>query len=338
MLILGIETSCDETSAAVVRDGNVILSNVIATSAKSFEGTGGVIPENAARKQLESIGPVIEKSLSESGASLHDIDLIAVTKGPGLTGSLLVGTTTARALASMTDTDIVGVHHTLGHMFSTHVIDECNEPPVIDYPVLTLSVSGGHTELWIRTAPLTGTLLGSTRDDAAGEAYDKGAALLGLPYPGGPSISSCAQSGNPDAISFPLPLRNEDGFDFSFSGLKTSLRTAVQGNDTISTSDVCASYQRAINAHLLHRTRKAFECHEDIREIHVVGGVSANDDLMNMIRDAFPGTTIRRPHTLSLCTDNAAMICSAGYAEYERNGSRPFFTNPRAKLTEIVGG
>ncbi len=230
MRILSIETSCDETAAAVVEDGIFVRSNVIASSQDVFTKAGGVIPEEAARRQVECILPVIEQAIDGIGLTPKDIDAIAVTRGPGLLGSLLVGTTTARVLSSMWKIPVVGIHHTLGHLSSTWLVNETQDSrrmtkesePI--FPILTLSASGGHTELWLRTAHTKGTLHGRTRDDAAGEAFDKGASLLGLPYPGGPAIAKLADEGDEHVYDFPLPLAKEDTLDFSFSGLKTSLR------------------------------------------------------------------------------------------------------------------
>jgi N6-L-threonylcarbamoyladenine synthase len=221
MLVLGIETSCDETSVAVVEDGTKVRSNVIASSKAAFKALAGVIPEEAARRQVECMIPVLDQALKEADVTLAQVDAIAVTRGPGLLGSLLVGTATARVLAAITKKPLIGVHHTLGHLTSTW-LDTADDLPL--FPLLTLSVSGGHTDLWYRTSHLQGRLIGRTRDDAAGEAFDKGAAQLGLPYPGGPSIAKAAEKGNAAAYHFPSPLHNEPGCDFSFSGLKTSLK------------------------------------------------------------------------------------------------------------------
>ncbi|MBI2523746.1 tRNA (adenosine(37)-N6)-threonylcarbamoyltransferase complex transferase subunit TsaD, partial [Candidatus Peregrinibacteria bacterium] len=220
MRILGIETSCDETAAAVVEDGIHVLSNVIASAKDAFLWSGGVIPEEAARKQVECVLPIIAQTLSEAHITHEDLDAIAVTKGPGLLGSLIVGTVTARILAAMWQKPLIGIHHHFGHLSSTWL----RQKSEARFPILTLTVSGGHTELWLRTAHTSGELLGQTRDDAAGEAFDKGACLLGLPYPGGPAIAEAAENGNPSAFAFPHPLHSDTTLDFSFSGLKTSLK------------------------------------------------------------------------------------------------------------------
>lgn len=313
MRILGIETSCDETAAAVVEDGTRVRSNVIASSRAAFEQSGGVIPEEAARRQVECILPVIEQALDGIGLTPQDLDAIAVTRGPGLLGSLLVGTVTARIIASVWKKPVVGIHHTLGHLSSTWLVSqETSEEPV--FPILTLSASGGHTELWLRTAHTRGTLLGRTRDDAAGEAFDKGASLLGLPYPGGPAIAECAESGNRDAFDFPLPLAKENTLDFSFSGLKTALRYTLRDHaiDTESArTNLAASYQHALCRHLVDRIERALVLHASIREIHIVGGVSANRHLRSLAESCVGSRRLRTPATLAYCTDNAAMIAAA---------------------------
>lgn len=313
MKILGIETSCDETAAAVVQDGRKVLSNTIATSKDIFEKQGGVIPEIAARKQVECMISVIEKTLTAANVDTEDIDAIAVTKGPGLLGSLLVGTTTARVLAATWNKPLIGVHHTLGHLSSIWL--QANTEP--QFPLLALSVSGGHTELWYRTAYTEGKLLGTTLDDAAGEAFDKGAAMLGLSYPGGPAIEKFAEGGQIEAIEFPLPLKKEDNVNFSFSGLKTFLKNLLKDSTHAPLSDIAASYQHAICRHLMDRIERAVKQFPDVREIHIVGGVSANTHLRQLLQEYISGLAVKRtlrwPVTNAYCTDNAAMIASAGF-------------------------
>ncbi len=308
-----------------MENGCKVLSCVIASSQKDFERTGGVIPEDAARKQLESILPVLEKALLESRADEKSIDAIAVTYGPGLLGSLLVGTTTARALGALWKKPIIPVHHTLGHLSSTWLV--AGSPPpsgeglgVGAFPILTLSVSGGHTDLWYRTSHTCGQLIGTTLDDAAGEAFDKGAVMLGLPYPGGPELAKLASDGDESMHVFPRPLRKEQGCDFSFSGLKTSLKYFLRGQgkrveDQSMSASIAASYQRAICMHLCDCLSRACELHPEAKEIHIVGGVSANERLRTMAEAVGKkfGLRVRWPSSLRYCTDNAAMIAAAGY-------------------------
>lgn len=318
MLILGIETSCDETSAAVVRDGYDVLSCVISSSQKDFVSRGGVIPEDAARKQLESILPVIEQALVKAGIHHSDVDAIAVTHGPGLLGSLLVGTSTARVLSRMWDTPLLPVHHTLGHLSSTWLSSD--EP---QFPVLTLSVSGGHSDLWYRTSHTSGVRVGTTRDDAAGEAFDKGAVMLGLPYPGGPALAALALNGDEMSYTFPNPLSQDPHVDFSFSGLKTSLKYLLRdlGESQMNSSvraDIAASYQLAICRHLQSRMERALEMYPETKELHIVGGVSANTRLRTLATDIASrhSIVVRWPTSLRYCTDNAAMIAAAAHFNY----------------------
>ncbi len=328
MLILGIETSCDETSASVIEDGRRVLSNVIATSLKDHEAFGGVFPEVAARRQLEFILPVIDQALNEAHVKKEDIDAIAVTKGPGLLTSLLVGTSAARMLASVLHTPLIGVHHILGHLSSVWLEEEEEIP----FPNLSVSVSGGHSELWLRENHTMGTIIGKTRDDAAGEAFDKGATLLGLSYPGGPALARLAEGGNPHFAEFPRPLVKEETCDMSFSGLKTSLkyylrdRGGIEALSEIEKKDVAASYQDAICRHLVSRIDRAVSLHSEIREIHLVGGVSANQRLQILLSSfgEKSGLRIRMPRRMSYCTDNAAMIGAAGYFLFQELGEKAY--------------
>ena len=357
MRILGIETSCDETAAAIVDDGTLVRSCVISSQRQKFSDRGGVIPEDAAREQVLCMLPVFHECLRESGDTPESIDAIAVTKGPGLLGSLLVGTTTARTLAMLWKKPLIGVHHTLGHLSSVWLSDNAQPAPCPSvpansragnlqpiFPILTLSASGGHTDLWYRASHTQGTLLGSTRDDAAGEAFDKGAKLLGLPYPGGPSIAKAAEAGDPHAYEFPLPLRNDPSLDFSFSGLKTSLRYLLRDlyPDTLrpmpdALHNIAAAYQHAICAHLIDRVMRALRRHPDIREVHIVGGVSANTYLRSAmtLQLATCNLVLRHPSKIAYCTDNAAMIASAGeflVREYGEKAYEEFTTTASIPL------
>ncbi len=333
MRILGIETSCDETAAAVVEDGTRVLSNVIASSKETFENAGGVIPEEAAREQVQCILPVIEQAME--GIDLSTIDAIAVTKGPGLLGSLLVGTTAARTLALLWKKPLIGVHHTLGHLSSSFLSVE--DTP--QFPLLTLSVSGGHTELWYRESHTNGVRIAQTRDDAAGEAFDKGATMLGLPYPGGPALAALADQGNAKAIKFTEPLKGEDIPDWSFSGLKTALKYHLRDHPNDSHADIAASFQEAICTHLLSRVTKAIETYE-CKEVHVVGGVSANRRLRTLLRDALGADiTLRWPMDPTFCTDNAAMIAAAGtflLLEQQKSACDAFETQANTPLTQVA--
>lgn len=336
MRILAIETSCDETSAAIVEDGMRVRSNVIASSRKAFERSGGVIPEIAARRQIESILPVLDLALADAGMTPRDLDAVAVTKGPGLLGSLLAGTTTARAVAYIWKKPLIGVHHTLGHLSSTWL--DAKDPPV--FPLLALSVSGGHTDLWLRHAHLRGTLLGQTRDDAAGEAFDKGASMLGLPYPGGPSVAKAAENGKRDAFAFPHPLHKEKTCDFSYSGLKTALKYIIRDTPGAPVADLAASYEHALCDHLCTRVEHALTLHPEIREVHVVGGVSANTHLRWMLGQRLRNVTVRTPATLAYCTDNAAMIAAAAEFLVQEKGEaayEPFATGASLPLAEAIG-
>ncbi len=337
MRILGIETSCDETSAAVAEDGMTVRSCVIASSRKSFENRGGVIPEEAARKQIPLILPVIDEAMTKASCVPADLDAIAVAYAPGLLGSLLVGTTTARVLSSLWHVPLIGVVHTRAH-FDSLWLDTRNDPPA--FPCVTLSVSGGHTEVWLRTSHTEGTLLGRTRDDAAGEAFDKGALLFGLPYPGGPALAALAEGGDERAYAFPLPLREEATCDFSFSGLKTALKYRLRdvGEEVHEENvrrNLAASYQHAICLHLTRSVLRALERHPDVREVHLAGGVSANLRLRAMLKaEAEDGIKVRWPVALTYCTDNAAMIAAAAFfAAKERGESAfaPFLTKATAE-------
>ncbi len=319
-VVLGIETSCDETSAAVVDDGRLVRRCVIGSSKHTFVSSGGVIPEYAARQQVEAILPCVHEALTSAKVTAADLSLIAVTACPGLLGSLLVGTTTARVLSAVHAVPLIGVHHTLGHLSSTWLSDgPADDEP--KFPILTLSVSGGHTDLWFRTSHTRGTLLGSTIDDAAGEAFDKGAALLGLGYPGGPLLAELAEKGDESFFAFPKPLSKDRTLDLSFSGLKTSLKYALRDlpagtidSGTIR-ADIAASYQYAIVHQLSDRIERALALHTDCKEVHVVGGVSANRRLRQEIdeRAQKHAVRVRYPVALRYCTDNGAMIASAGY-------------------------
>ena len=320
--VLGIETSCDETAAAVVEDGRALLSSVVATQIDLHAQYGGVFPEVASRQHIKTIYAVVEQALQQAHLSLEDVDAIAVTRGPGLAGSLVVGLNMAKGLAVATGLPLIGVNHLEGHIYSAWVYPAGQPaPPAPQFPVLVLLVSGGHSELNLVSDHLKYQRLGHTLDDAAGEAFDKVARLLGLPYPGGPSIQKASATGNTKAFSFPR-ARLEGTWDFSFSGLKTAvLRVVRQFEETgqpLPVSDLAASFQAAVVDVLVSKTLRAAKTF-NAREIVVAGGVSANKAL----REAFLAQSDYTVHIppLALCTDNAAMTAAAGYFRFV-NGQR----------------
>lgn len=316
--VLGIESSCDETAAAVLEDGRRLLSNVVATQIDLHAKYGGVFPEVASRQHIRTVYGVVDQALQLAHMTLNDIDAIAVTRGPGLAGSLVVGMNMAKGLALSTGKSLVGVNHLEGHIYSSWVFKDgvSPEPPEPQFPLLALLVSGGHTELNLISAHLTYRRLGATQDDAAGEAFDKVARLLGLSYPGGPSIQKAALEGNPRMFHFPR-ARTDGTWDFSFSGLKTAVLRTVQKMQAsglpLPVADLAASFQAAVVDTLFTKTIKAAEFFK-AKEILVAGGVSANTSL----REAFTSQSQFKVHIppLFLCTDNAAMIASAGHFRY----------------------
>jgi len=305
--VLAIETSCDETSAAVVGENATVLSNIVSSQIDLHAQWGGVVPEAAARAHVERVTLVVEEALKRAGMEYQEIDGLAVTNRPGLVGALVVGVTAAKALSVALDKPLVGVHHLEGHIFSALLAD-----PFLTFPYLALVVSGGHTEL-VRVDGLGRyRVLGQTLDDAAGEAFDKAARLLGLPYPGGAHLNREAVSGNPAAVSFPRSLPG-DGYDFSFSGLKTSvLRYVEKADGTLDVPDVAASVQQAIVDVLVTRTVSAAE-NEGLDTVALVGGVAANTALRTQLEQRLTeiGCDFVVPD-FAYCTDNAAMIGVAG--------------------------
>ncbi|MEI7846069.1 MAG: tRNA (adenosine(37)-N6)-threonylcarbamoyltransferase complex transferase subunit TsaD [Chloroflexota bacterium] len=323
--ILAIESSCDETAAAIIQNGRELLSSVVASQMDIHARYGGVFPEVASRQHVLSVVPVLQLALDQANMKLEDVDAIAVTRGPGLAGSLVVGLNAAKGLALGSGKPLIGVNHLEGHIYSSWVYESAtrklseesggdNTAP--QFPLLALLVSGGHTELNLMTDHLTYRRLGATLDDAAGEAFDKTARLLGLPYPGGPSVQKAAETGNPVAFTFPR-ARTDQPWDFSFSGIKTAVLREVRkmqaNNQTIPVEDMAASFQSAVVGTLLTKTLNAAR-EFGVREIVIAGGVSANKAL----RDAFTGQTEFKVHIpkFAYCTDNAAMIASAGYFRF----------------------
>lgn len=329
--ILAIENSCDETAAAVLENGRTLLSSVVASQMEMHSRYGGVFPEVASRQHVLSIVPVVEKALAQAHITLPDLDAIAATRGPGLAGSLLVGLNMAKSLAFSTKLPLVGVNHLEGHLYSAWVNQPgekaTNEP---QFPLMALLVSGGHTELILMQDHLNYTRLGATLDDAAGEAFDKVARLLGLSYPGGPSIQIAAQNGNPLAFKFPRAWL-ESSWNFSFSGLKTAVLKVIRELESSSgniqteekilpVNDLAASFQAAVVEVLFTKTMSAAREH-GAKQILLAGGVSANQALRSAFLDQSEFIVNIPP--LSLCTDNAAMIASAGYFRFVHGHTDP---------------
>ncbi len=313
MIVLGIETSCDETSAAVLRDG-ALISNIIYSQIDSHRVYGGVVPEIAAREHMDKIVPVVGEALEKAGMSFKDIDAIAFTYGPGLAGSLIVGVSYAKAAAFSLGKKLIAVNHLEGHLLSPFI-----EFPDFDFPYLGLVISGGHTNIYAAKAVGDYELIASTRDDAAGEAFDKTAKLLGLPYPGGPSVSKAAALGDDKKIVFPQAQMKDKSFDFSFSGLKTSVLYYVQRNKEklengeITVNDIAAAFQKTITRSIRNKMKRILEEHR-LGRIAITGGVAANAFLKKEITEmgAERGIKVYVP-SMALCTDNAAMIGYAGY-------------------------
>lgn len=323
--ILGIETSCDETAAAVVENGREILSSVVATQIDLHARYGGVFPEVASREHIRTIYPVIEEALQKANLGLADLEAVAVTRGPGLAGSLVVGMNAAKGISVARGLPLIGINHLEGHIYSAwlYPADTSAPPKPPQFPQMVLLVSGGHSELNLVMDHLQYQRLGATLDDAAGEAFDKVARLLNLPYPGGPSIQEAAKNGDPAAFQFPRS-RLEGTWNFSFSGLKTAVLRVVRElekeNRLLPVADLAASFQEAVVDVLFSKTMYAAKAF-NVKSILVAGGVSANQALRNAFlnQSEFP---VHIP-PLSLCTDNAAMIASAGYFHYIAGHSDP---------------
>ena len=308
-ITLGIESSCDETAAALIEDGKSCLSSVVASQVDIHKEYGGVVPEIASRKHVELIVPVIDKAIKEAGIQAAEIDGVAVTNGPGLIGSLMVGLSTAKALSWSLGVPIIGVNHLEAHLSAIHLENE------VEFPFIGLVVSGGHTSLYLVRDYTEFEILGKTRDDAAGEAFDKAAKVLGLSYPGGVQIDKLSREGNPEYIDFPRPFKSSSTPDFSFSGLKTSLvyylrrEPAPEGQRL---NDVCASYQEAIVETLVDKTMLSAK-ENKVESVVIAGGVACNSRLRELARERFgqEGLSVYIPSP-KYCTDNAAMIGSLG--------------------------
>lgn len=361
MIVLGIETSCDETSAAVVRDGRMVCSNIVASQIELHRAHGGVVPELAARAQLTAIMPVVDEALRQANIALDEIDAIAVTRGPGLAGSLLVGVNFAKTLAWARSIPLIGVNHLEAHLYANWLIMPDEEiTPEPGFPMLALLVSGGHTELVLMTGHGRYQLLGQTLDDAAGEAFDKGARLLGLGYPGGPSIQKAAAGGRNDAFALPRAWLG-DRHDFSFSGLKTALLREVEPyrlpaefveteedlpfrkhrsprfSDELPLADLAASFQEAIVDVLAVKTVRATLTFAP-NEVMLAGGVAANRALRERLTseiESISATMLRIP-AFSFCTDNAAMVAAAGYYAFRRGAQSGWELDVTSRLP--IGG
>lgn len=315
--ILAIETSCDETAAAVSEDGLNILSNVVASQVDWHKKYGGVVPEIASRKHMEFINPVVEEALAKADVNLKDIDAVAATYGPGLVGSLLVGLTYAKSLALALDKPFIGVNHIAGHIYANFISKKD-----IQTPVVCLTVSGGHTDLLYFKEYGDYEILGRTKDDAAGEAFDKIARYLGLGYPGGPIIEKKAKKGNEKAIDFPRPFLDKDNYDFSFSGLKTAVINYIhnqkQKGEEINIPDIAASFQKAVIDILTAKTIKA-ALSKNVKSVILSGGVAANKRFREVLKDQLKEHNIPLYYPdLELCTDNAAMISTVAYYQYKK--------------------
>lgn len=315
IVILGIESSCDETAASVVRNGREVLSNVISSQIALHTLYGGVVPEIASRKHIEKINVVIEEALAEAHMTLDDIDAIGVTYGPGLVGALLVGVSEAKAIAYAKNLPLIGVHHIEGHISANYIENKDLEPPFV-----CLVVSGGHTHLVIVKDYGKYEIVGRTRDDAAGEAFDKVARAIGLGYPGGPKIDKVSKEGNPNAIAFPRAKVADSAYDFSFSGLKSAVLNYLNGckmkNIPIVQADVAASFQKAVVDVLVEHAMHAVEEY-GFKKFAIAGGVASNSALRSAMEEACKkrGVAFYHPSPI-LCTDNAAMIGAAAYYEY----------------------
>ncbi|MDY3052188.1 MAG: tRNA (adenosine(37)-N6)-threonylcarbamoyltransferase complex transferase subunit TsaD [Ndongobacter sp.] len=323
MYHLAIESSCDETSVAVLQDGRRILSNLISSQIDIHTKFGGVVPEIASRKHLEAINRIIAAALDEAGLTMNDMELVSVTRGPGLVGALLVGVSAAKAISFVQKIPIVGVNHMEGHICANYLANEQLEPPFV-----SLVISGGHTYLCVVEDYVSYRVVGTTRDDAAGESFDKVARVLGLGYPGGPKLQKVAESGNPSAFSFPRAMIEEEHYDFSFSGLKTAVINQIhqfeQKNEPYSVPDIAASFQQAVVDVLCAKSARLLD-ETGMKTFCLSGGVAAN----RPIRAALAALCAKRkvrffvPPQI-LCTDNAAMIGCAGYYHYLYRGSSGF--------------
>ncbi|MFS0865360.1 tRNA (adenosine(37)-N6)-threonylcarbamoyltransferase complex transferase subunit TsaD [Fredinandcohnia sp. 179-A 10B2 NHS] len=329
-IIMGIETSCDETAVSIIKNGREILSNVVASQIESHKRFGGVVPEIASRHHVEEITIVLDEAMKQANVSFQDIDGIAVTEGPGLVGALLVGVNAAKAVAFAHNIPLLGVHHIAGHIYANRLIEE------LEFPLLALVVSGGHTELVYMEEHGSFKVIGETRDDAAGEAYDKVARTLHLPYPGGPHIDRLAHEGSP-TIDLPRAWLEENSYDFSFSGLKSAvintLHNAEQRGESIDPKDLAASFQASVIDVLVTKTMKAAKEYK-VKQVLLAGGVAANKGLRHALEKEFSSVDDMKLiiPPLSLCTDNAAMIAAVGSVLYEKGKRSSYALNANPGL------
>lgn len=332
MLILSIETSCDETSAAVIENGDTILSNVVASQINSHKRFGGVVPEIASRHHVEYITLIIEEAMEEAYVTFDDLDAVAVTEGPGLVGALLIGVNAAKAIAYAHNLPLIPVNHIAGHIYANQLVQP------LEFPLLSLVVSGGHTELIYMKEHGSFEIIGETRDDAAGEAYDKIGRVIGVPYPGGKHIDEMAQVGE-DTFNFPRAMIDEDNYDFSFSGLKSAfinkVHNAEQKGEELNREDLATSFQQAVVDVLVSKTIRAAKEY-DVKQIILAGGVAANSGLRAGLSVAVETELTDVPliiPPLSLCGDNAAMIGAAAFLEKEQFKNANLALNAQPGLT-----
>ena len=327
MIILGIESSCDETAAAICNNGNILSS--IVSSQQIHKDFGGVVPEIASREHERLLNFSVEKALDDAKIALSDLDGIGVTQGPGLAGALLTGVCFAKGLSQSLNIPILGINHLEAHIFANFLAD-----PTLTYPLVCLLVSGGHTQLWLVKEMADYELLGETRDDAAGEAFDKGARILGLDYPGGPAIEKMAHNGDFKAIDFPRAFYKDESLEFSFSGLKTSLLYFMEKKDkSVAVADVAASYQQAILDVLVDKLATAVK-RKDVRTCVIAGGVAANNELRSMVKKTIGDEISVLYPEAALCTDNAAMVAYLSELYMEKGFTSPidFDVSPNLKV------
>ena len=327
MIILGIESSCDETAAAICKDGNILSS--IVSSQQIHKDFGGVVPEVASREHERLLNFIVQNSLDDAEISLSDLNGIGVTQGPGLAGTLLTGVCFAKGLSQSLNIPILGINHLEAHIYANFLTD-----PKLTYPLVCLLVSGGHTQLWLVKEMADYVLLGESRDDAAGEAFDKGARILGLDYPGGPAIEKMAHNGDSKSIDFPRAFYKDESLEFSFSGLKTSLLYFMEKKDkSVILADVAASYQKAILDVLVYKLATAVK-RKDVRTCVIAGGVAANNKLRSMVKKTIGDEiSVLYPES-ALCTDNAAMVAYLSELYMEKGFTSPidFDVSPNLKV------